>query len=299
MNRSTIAVALVGVAIENFNKIRHAEYMAHFFRGLNKSVQKNGPLNQLFKRLAKRLAGRVVDAVLPPLCLNCDKIVDAPGVFCPACWVQLDFIPPSKCAACGLPFEMEVEPNTLCGGCLRRPPQYQRARAALVYNDHSKGLVLAFKYADRLDTARGLAALMVRAGDEVLTGADLITPVPLHWSRLFSRRYNQSAVLAKEIADITGVPICQNLITRHRRTPSQGTLGARSRQKNVRSAFSIRTKMKSIIAGKRIVLIDDVMTTSATVSACARTLQRHGVANVDVLTLARVVRPRRTDRKEP
>jgi len=135
--------------------------------------------------------------------------------------------------------------------------------------------------------------MMVQAGEELLQEAELIIPVPLHWSRLFARRYNQSALLVKSIAEQTGTPMCQDLLIRHRKTPSQGTLGAKDRVRNVRAAFSIRMPKLSLAEGKNILLIDDVLTTGSTVNGCARVLLRHGAKSVDVLTLARVVRAER------
>ena len=244
----------------------------------------------------KTITRRLVDAVLPPLCMRCQQIVDAPGLLCPTCWQNLIFISASHCNSCGLPFEMVVEPGTVCGGCLRKKQVYNHARAAVAYDENSKSLALSLKYGDRTDIADGLARLMVQAGGEVLETADIIAPVPLHWSRLFARRYNQSALLAQSIARQTGIPLCQDLLVRHRKTPSQGKLRARERYRNVRAAFSMRMAKTSLIKDKTVLLIDDVLTTGSTVNGCARILLRHGAKRVNVLTLARVVRAERLEK---
>ncbi len=237
-----------------------------------------------------RWAGRLVlDALLPPQCLACGGLVAEPGALCGPCWERVDFIAAPYCACCGLPFELDAGPDALCGGCTREPPEFARARAAFRYDDHGKQLILRFKHADRLDMAPTLARWLLRAGAGLVAEADLIAPVPLHWLRLFRRRYNQAALLANALAELTGRPCFPDLLVRGRRTPSQGAMGRRQRRKNVRGAFAVRDP--AMVAGRRVLLIDDVLTTGATVAECARVLDRAGAAAVDVLTLARVVRP--------
>jgi ComF family protein len=161
----------------------------------------------------------------------------------------------------------------------------------LRYDEASKELILRFKHADRTGSAPAFAAWLQRAGAELLAEADVLAPVPLHWSRLLARRYNQAALLARELARLTGKPAIQDLLVRRRRTPSQGGLGAAGRERNVSGAFHVHPRHAARIKGQRVLLIDDVLTTGATVSACSRTLRRGGATAVDVLTLARVVRP--------
>jgi ComF family protein len=161
----------------------------------------------------------------------------------------------------------------------------------LRYDDASRRLVLGLKYGDRLDGAAAFAEWMARAGADVLAGADMIVPVPLHWTRLFARRYNQAAVLALALGRLCGVAVMPDALVRVRRTPQQAGLSQKARWRNVRGAFRLRAGLADRLAGRRIVLIDDVVTTGATVEGCARALRRAGAGGVDVLSLARVVRP--------
>lgn len=241
-------------------------------------------------------AGRtVLDAVLPPLCLGCNEIVGEPGGLCAACWQDFSFVAAPLCACCGTPFEEDLGAEALCAGCMARRPRYNRARAALIYDDHSRRLILPFKHGDRTDIARACGNWMARAGAELLASADLVAPVPLHWRRLFMRRYNQAALLARVLVRQLEPPhkvrLAPDLLRRHRWTGSQTGLRARERRRNVREAFDVHPHWQAEIAGRRIVLVDDVLTTGATVEACSRVLERAGADCVDVLTLARVIRP--------
>lgn len=238
----------------------------------------------------RRLAGTALNAVLPPLCLACRTEVDEPGALCAACWGKIAFLAPPLCGACGFPFDYEPGGPALCGACTRQPPDYGRARAVMRYDEASRALILGFKHGDRTHGAPAFGRWMARAGAELLGEADLVVPVPLHWLRLFRRRYNQAALLAHQVARAAEVPAAVDLLVRRRSTPSQGHLSAAARRRNVRGAFAVRSGRVGQVRGKRIVLIDDVLTTGATAQACARTLLRAGAASVDVLVLARVVR---------
>jgi len=178
-----------------------------------------------------------------------------------------------------------------CGACIAHPPSFARARAVFRYGEGSRGLVLGFKHGDRLHGTRAFAAWMARAGAELLEDASVIVPVPLHWTRLFTRRYNQAALLANALAAATGVPSIPDLLLRRRRTPSQGRMSAAERRRNVRGAFVHRPRAARQLEGASVLLVDDVFTTGATVEACAKALIAGGAESVDVLTLARVVRP--------
>ncbi len=239
-----------------------------------------------------RWATALLDALLPPRCLACPAAVDVPGRLCPGCWAAVDFITPPYCAACGFPFDHDEGPDALCGGCARDQPAFSRARAAVRYNGVGRDLVLGFKHGDRTHGAPAFAQWLERAGSELLADADVIAPVPLHRWRLFLRRYNQSALLARALGQAGGRRVVPDLLVRRRNTPSQGRMNAEARARNVRGAFAVPARRRDRLAGQRVLLIDDVFTSGATAEACARVLLRNGAAGVDVLTLARVVRPR-------
>ena len=175
----------------------------------------------------------------------------------------------------------------MCGGCAAETPAFDRARAVLRYNGVARSLVLGFKHGDRTHAAPAFADWIGRGGEALLDGADMVTPVPLHRWRLFTRRYNQSGLLAREIAAAWGLDFSPDLLRRTRPTPSQGGLNRRERFLNVRGAFKLRAERT--VEGRRVILVDDVMTTGTTANACARALKRAGAETVDVLTLARVV----------
>jgi ComF family protein len=176
----------------------------------------------------------------------------------------------------------------LCAGCIIQPPVFAAARSAMLYDDASKRLVLGFKHGDRTHPARALAAWMQRAGAAFWPGADLIVPVPLHRWRLFRRRYNQAALLARALSDLAGTPLLPDALLRLRPTPAQGHLSRKERQANVAGAFAVNPHYKAALAGKTVVLIDDVLTTGATANECSEVLLKAGAKVVNVLTLARV-----------
>ncbi len=237
------------------------------------------------------LARRVLDLLLPPRCGRCGVDVPADATLCLSCWSGVAFIGEPLCEICGLPFEIRPYGRAVCGDCLSDPPAFDRLRSAVVYDDATRPLILAFKHADRLTLAPLFATWMRRAGADMLDGADLIVPVPLHRWRLLSRRYNQAAVLVHALARPGGAKVVDSLLVRTRQTPSQGRKSAAQRTLNVRGAFALRNNCDGaaeVISGRRIVLVDDVFTTGATVSACTRVLRRSGAMSVEVLTLARV-----------
>lgn len=237
-----------------------------------------------------RRAGRgLVDLVLPPRCLGCGALVADQGALCAACWQALTFLGEPACACCGLPFAHDQGAGARCAACLAAPPAFDRARALWRYDEGSKGLILAFKHADRTDAAPALARWLARAGQALLPDCDLVAPVPLHWRRLFRRRYNQAALLATALGRQAGRPVAPDLLRRRRDTPSQGHLSRGARQRNVAGAFAVAPRWRDRLAGRRVLLVDDVLTTGATVEAAAAALTRAGAAGVDVLTLARVV----------
>jgi ComF family protein len=235
-----------------------------------------------------RFGRGMIDVVLPPRCLVCGQIVEESGGLCGGCWGRMTFFAPPWCAGCGLPFPHPMTEGAVCADCARAERAWDRARAVVRYDKHSRPLVLGLKHADRTHVAGPLGRWMLRSGSDVLGDAELLLPVPLHWSRLFQRRYNQAALLAGAVHGAGGPPVAVDCLVRRRRTPSQGHLGPLARERNVRSAFAVRRPAE--VRGKRLVIIDDVMTTGATVDECARVLKRAGAISVGVLTLARALR---------
>jgi ComF family protein len=231
---------------------------------------------------------RSLDVALPRLCPSCRDLVADNGL-CPPCWSKLAFISAPYCPRLGIPFAYDPGPGILSMQAIADPPAYQRARAAMRYDDVARALVAAFKYGDRLDLAPLLGGWMARAGAELFEGADALVPVPLHWRRLWTRRFNQSAALAGAISKISRVPVAHDLLNRAKATPQQVGLSRAERATNVQGAFRVPPAAKAAVAGRRLILVDDVLTSGATSDACARVLLRAGAAQVDVLTLARVV----------
>lgn len=236
---------------------------------------------------------RSLDVALPPLCPACRDLVTDNGV-CPACWSRLAFIAPPYCPRLGIPFAYDPGPGILSMQAIADPPAYQRARAAVRYDDVARALVHAFKYGDRLDLAPLLGRWMARAGHELIAEADALVPVPLHWRRLWARRFNQSAALAAAIAREGGIAVAHAPLRRVKATAQQVGLSRAERATNVQGAFRVASAAKAEVAGRRLIVVDDVLTSGATADACARALLRAGAAQVDVLVFARVVDAART-----
>jgi ComF family protein len=234
----------------------------------------------------------VADVALPQLCAACREPVEGPGL-CPACWGKLSFIAPPYCERLGIPFPFDGGPGLLSMEAIADPPAYGRARAAARYDDIARKLVHSLKYGDRLDLAPMMGRWMATAGRSLVAEADAIVPVPLHWRRQWARRFNQSALLAEVIAKASGRPVVYGALKRVKATPHQVGLDKSGRAQNVQGAFRVPPSGKAEVAGRRLLLVDDVLTSGATVDACARALLRGGAAAVDVLVFARVVAPGR------
>lgn len=233
----------------------------------------------------------MLDLLFPAQCARCADVIDQPGNLCAKCWQETTFISPPFCAQCGHPFEYEVGADMLCGRCLASPPSFTAGRSVFKYDDNSKDMILSFKHADRTDQAPIFAKWMARTAADILTEDILIVPVPLHSRRLIKRRYNQAALLALSIGQISGNKVIPDLLVRKRATASQGSKSYKGRFNNVKGAFTLNPRWEGKIRDEHIVLIDDVYTTGATVSACSDCLLKHGAVQISVLTLCRVVRP--------
>jgi ComF family protein len=240
-----------------------------------------------------RVAGRcALDFVFPPLCAGCRARVTEAHNFCARCWGRIAFLSDPLCHVCGFPFEFDAGEGTLCAACQQRLPAFDRVRSLMRYDDASRDPLLAFKRADRLDLVPAFARWALAAGRDLAGEADVIVPVPLHRWRLWQRRFNQSALIARALGRIAGKPVSCLALVRTRATPSQGDMpSAAARRRNVQGAFRVSPEHTDELCGKCVLLIDDVFTTGSTIEACARALKRAGAARVLVLTLARVVRP--------
>jgi ComF family protein len=249
----------------------------------------------LLRGQALRLGRATLDFLLPPHCPSCDAQVEVQGTFCPTCFARLNFITAPLCTCCGLPFGSAAQGGRLgvCLTCTAHPPQWHEARAALVYDDAARALILPFKNAGREELAQVLAAQMARAGRTLLARADILVPVPLHRWRLFRRGCNQAALLARVLAHGAGLPVGLDALRRVRRTPPLGPLSAVERARMLQGALAVRARRATLVRGRRVLLVDDVMTSGATANACAEVLRAAGCVAVDVLVAARVPDPRR------
>jgi ComF family protein len=269
---------------------------ARYRDGMEPSTVADHPCGSRIARLSAALKGAfqvALDVGLPPLCPACREPLGQHGGLCAACWASLSFIAPPYCERLGIPFGYDPGPGILSMEAIADPPAYRKARAAVRYDDVARTLVHSLKYGDRMDLAPALGRWMASAGRSLLAEADALVPVPLHWRRLWARRFNQSAALATVVARQSGVPVLNDGLRRVKATPQQVGLSRSERERNVQGAFRVPAAAKGEVVGRRLIIVDDVLTSGATVEACARTLLRAGAAQVDVLVFARVVQAAR------
>lgn len=242
------------------------------------------------------LSQSLVDLILPPRCIVSGEIVDSQGMLSPEAWGDLNFIADPQCHRCGFPFDFdsgEIKEGNICLGCSKTPPRYDKARSALVYDDASRDVILGFKHGDQTASVPSFVPWMMRAADKIMDQTDYIIPVPLHRWRLMRRRFNQAGLMAQYLSKAAHVPTLLDGLVRKRATQTQGHLNSSERKKNVKNAFSVHPKQVTALKGKSVLLIDDVYTTGATIDECTKILLKVGVSSVNVLTLARVVKPQR------
>ena len=242
------------------------------------------------KEISKGIGARALDAVFPPRCPSCHAAVAADGNFCRTCFAALTLISAPQCACCGIPFTMAMGADARCPECLAAPPAFDTARAVMVYDAISAPLITALKFHDQWAGLTRYATMMRASGAAHLADADMLVPVPLHWHRLVRRKYNQAALLAYALAEVGRIPCRLDILHKTVATRPQMRLDRAARLKNVRHAFAVNPRTAEEVKDKTVLLIDDVVTTGATVDACALVLKNAGARAVHVLSLARTVK---------
>lgn len=240
------------------------------------------------RKAVARCISWALDFALPPRCAGCGAIVADVHSFCAECWKDIEFLGNGGCRTCGLP--LQATDAELCASCLARPPRIERTRAAVAYDELSRSLAIRLKYGGKVAIAKTMARYMA----PLIDGADserVLVPVPLHRSRLWRRGFNQAAIVARELASLTGASDNPFVLRRVKRTPPLKGMSPDQRRRTVAGAFKVRDR--AAVAGKTVVLIDDVLTTGSTADACARALKRAGAARIELISWARVVRPSR------
>ena len=244
---------------------------------------------ELLLRLGRRAMARGLDLLYPPTCLDCGAPVDSADALCPTCFGKLRPITAPYCPRLGVPFQHDLGPGALSAEAIAEPPPFERARSAVLYNEVARAIVSRLKYGDRPELAGFCARLMHRAGHELWGDDAVLVPVPLNRWRQLSRRYNQSTELARALGRLTGIPVEPSLVKRHRNTRQQVGLTREARHRNVSGAFRPHPDLIGRLRGRRVILVDDVITTGSTIAAITRTLAKAGVDKVDVISFARVV----------
>lgn len=241
------------------------------------------------KDMARQALGWPARVLFPPVCAGCRRHVSQPGVLCGACWPKLRLLEKPWCPVMGTPFTHDMGEGFLSAEAIADPPPFERARAAVAYSGVARQMVQGLKYQDRTDLAPWMARWMLRAGAELIAEADVVVPVPLHWRRFLRRQFNQSAELARAVSKLSGLPFSPAAVRRVKLTRQQVGLERHEREENVRAAFRVPPEAEIEISGRRVLVIDDVFTTGATVRAVAKALKKSGAGAVDVLTFARVL----------
>ena len=236
------------------------------------------------------ILNKVISVILPPRCICCGKVLTGDDGLCEDCFNALNFISSPHCKKCGTPLIDVQDHQFLCGKCISdNNHPFRLSRSSLEYDDISRPLLLSFKFMDRTENAKVFAKwLKLSASDILEQGVDIIVPIPLHYTRLIKRRYNQSALIAKELSKLTNIETDYTSVVRHKRTKPQARFSGSARYKNVHNAFSVKKPVN--IEGKRVLLLDDVMTTSSTLKECAKAILNAGALSVDTLTIARVTK---------
>nr|WP_302478810.1 ComF family protein [Ruegeria arenilitoris] len=251
--------------------------------GAGKSISRN---YRIWQRIQT-----AIEVVYPPRCIGCGEMAASDFGLCGPCWRETPFIGGTVCHSCGAPVPGSDDGHRIdCDDCLRRPQPWAEGRAALLYQGRARSLVLALKHGDRSELAKPAARWMAQAGRTLFRPDTVIAPVPLHWSRLLKRRYNQSALLSLQLGKEAGLPVCPDLLIRKRRTPPLEGKTAAERADTLRDAITVHPRRADRLTGRHVLLVDDVMTSGATLAACARACRTAGADDISVLVLARVAK---------
>jgi ComF family protein len=230
----------------------------------------------------------IVDFALPERCPSCGSLTAERGVFCATCWNKLHFLGSPSCALCDLPLPYDSGAEQHCGACIARPPRHDGIKAAVAYGDIARHVALRLKYGGRIGLARMIARQLLRHAGDMPADAVLV-PVPLHWTRLWLRSFNQSALIARELAALTGHVHVPDMLRRTRRTTPLGGLSGQERRQMVAGAFAANPARAAMLRGRHIMLVDDVYTSGATTDACVRLLKKQGAVAVTIFCWARVL----------
>jgi ComF family protein len=237
----------------------------------------------------KNFFKKIIELLFPNQCLHCSHLIGQEGVFCNDCWKKLQFITDPKCNICCHPFEYKVADNLICGKCLGNKPSYNRVITVFRYNSVIKKIIGDFKSRDTTYLAKKFAKILFNRASSEIAKIDLIVAVPLHKIRLRKRKFNQAILLTKELSKLSKKKFFYDFLLRIKNTTAQAGLKKREREKNLRGAFALNKKYKKIVKGKKILLIDDVMTTGTTLEGCAKILKKAGAKEVIVLVIAKRV----------
>ncbi|CAD7034534.1 ComF family protein [Pseudorhizobium endolithicum] len=232
---------------------------------------------------------RLGDLVYPATCPGCGILTGGHSGFCPNCWTEIRFIERPYCEVLGIPFSYDPGEGMVCADAIADPPVFDRLRSVAIHEGPVRHLVHGLKYRDRTDRSAMMAHWMLRASHGFVAGCDAVVPVPLHRWRFASRRFNQSAELARHLARLSDRPFLPSTLVRVKNTSRQVGLTARGRVENVRAAFKVVPGRETDVAGRHILLVDDVFTTGATVSSATRALKKAGASEVTVLTFAMAI----------
>jgi len=250
---------------------------------------KDAPLKRAGSAWLGRAGKLVLDTLYPPVCVHCAVPVVMADALCAHCWSLLRPISAPRCPVLGLPFEVSLGPEALCAEAIADPPPFERARSAFHYDDICRSVISRLKFGDKPELARICAQTMRANCAELFEGNPALVPVPLHPWRHWQRRFNQSSEMCRELSKLTGLKTELFLVRRRRQTRQQVGLNTSQRARNVEGAFSVHPDAAATLGGRRVLIVDDVITTGATVKALTRALQKAGVKQIDVISFARVV----------